>query len=132
MTRQFPIALDDVVKSIPWHLLEPHAAQAIKNHGKTLETLAAQGGLSPEEALAIIEARPWERMGFSEARRQLLDYVAGASGSAPPAAEGGDTLAADLEAVISTIKAMRDSRSGVSRWQFNKVLTTLERARGRV
>ena len=43
--------------SIPWALLEPFEAQAKANHGQSLETLASRGGLSPTEALAIIQGR---------------------------------------------------------------------------
>lgn len=127
--RQFPIVHDEIVKSIPWAVLEPHEAQAIKNHKCPLEKLAAMGGLSPEEVLAIVEGRAWERMGFSEARQKLLDYVAGATGK--PVTRP-DTLAADLEAAIAIVRQMRDDQRGVSRWKFNKLLTTLERARGMI
>lgn len=46
-----------IVDNIPLSLLEPHAAQAMKNHGKTLDELAAAGGLSHTEAMAVIEDR---------------------------------------------------------------------------
>lgn len=38
-------------------LVEPHAAQARINHGKTLAELAAAGGLSPECMVAVLEDR---------------------------------------------------------------------------
>lgn len=52
---------------VPWSLLEPHESQALKNHGQTLERLAQRHGLSLCEMLAIIERRPWRRMGDQEA-----------------------------------------------------------------
>lgn len=42
---------------IPWELLAPHEAQAIKNHDQTLEQLAKRGGLDVCEAVAIIEGK---------------------------------------------------------------------------
>ena len=38
---------------IPWAVLAPHEAQALKNHSQTLEQLANRGGLGPEEAYCI-------------------------------------------------------------------------------
>ena len=35
--------------------------QANRNHGQTLARLAERGGLSPDEALAIVERRDWRR-----------------------------------------------------------------------
>lgn len=42
-------------RPIPWSLIAPHEAQAVKNHGgQTLQRLAERGGLSPCEALCAI------------------------------------------------------------------------------
>lgn len=42
-------------RPIPWELIAPHEAQAVKNHGgQTLQRLAERGGLSPCEALCAI------------------------------------------------------------------------------
>lgn len=35
--------------------------QAQRNHGQSLKRLAERGGLSPDEALAIVERRDWKR-----------------------------------------------------------------------
>lgn len=52
-----------VPKWIPWALVEPHAARARKNHGQTLEQLAARGGLSPFELWCVIhDADPYMRL----------------------------------------------------------------------
>lgn len=56
MTRRFPIQDGP---SIPWHLIAPYEAQALRNHDQTLERLAARGGLSCAEANWVIECRPW-------------------------------------------------------------------------
>lgn len=61
--------------SIPWELIAPHAKQADRNHGQTLERLAARGGLSACEAIAVIEDRSWKRMAPEEARRRLKDIA---------------------------------------------------------
>ena len=43
---------------IPWSVIAPHEAQALRNQGgQTLERLQERGGLSPEEALAVLEDR---------------------------------------------------------------------------
>lgn len=130
-TREFPIVHDESIKSIPWDVLKPHEAQALVNHKYPLEKLASMGGLSPEEALAIIEGRPWERMAFSEARRRLLDYVDGANREPePPPPEP-----AAVTAINDALRMIENMRSGItppSRHAFNKIAVTLERARGLV
>lgn len=128
--RQFPIVFDEVIKSVPWALLEPHEAQAIKNHKYPLETLANMGGLSPEEAVAIIEGRAWERAPFSQSRQKLLDYVSGALGKPQAPAPSGDALRDDMDAALIIARQMRDDTRGISKWKFNKLITTLERVRG--
>lgn len=61
-TRMFPIQ-SHVLPSIPWAMIEPHAKQALENHGQDLSRLAERGGLSPAEAVAILKDReytgPW-------------------------------------------------------------------------
>jgi hypothetical protein len=74
--KMFPIQLDDAIKEIPWALLEGHEAQAAANHsGQSLERLAERGGVMPEEALAIIEDRKWERMPRTAATIKLREYM---------------------------------------------------------
>lgn len=48
--------------SVPWEKLEPHEAQAQRNHSQSLKRLAERGGLSACEAIAVLEDRPWHRM----------------------------------------------------------------------
>ena len=54
--RRFPIIGGP---SILWTVLAPHEQQAEKNHGQSLERLAERGGLSPAEAVAVLEDRDW-------------------------------------------------------------------------
>lgn len=65
--RTFRIMLVDPYRErqpreIPWEMIAPHAAQAQENHDQTLERLNERGGLSPCEACAVLEDRPWRRM----------------------------------------------------------------------
>lgn len=43
------------INSIPWSLIEPHGEQAKINHQQSLERLNQRGGLSPMEAVAVLE-----------------------------------------------------------------------------
>jgi hypothetical protein len=45
-------------KTIPFDRLNEEQAQ--KNHGQTLKMLAERGGLSPSEAIAIVNGPGWE------------------------------------------------------------------------
>ena len=60
--KRFPIQFGDGFTDIPWDLIASHEARAIRNHDQSLQRLAERGGLSPDEALAVIEDRPWHRM----------------------------------------------------------------------
>ena len=53
--RIFPIMSGKILRGIPWRLIEDHTQQAEKNHSQNLDRLAARGGLSPREALCVIE-----------------------------------------------------------------------------
>ncbi len=41
--------------TVPWNLLQPHEAQALKNHDQTLERLNERGGLDWKELYAVIQ-----------------------------------------------------------------------------
>lgn len=62
--RRFPIMGGP---SIPWEIIAPHNAQAIANHDQNLERLAERGGLSPLEAICVLEDRKWRRGEMTEA-----------------------------------------------------------------
>lgn len=62
--------------AIPWEMIAPHDAQAMKNHSdQNLEKLASRGGLSCCEAMAVLEDRRWTRMDQDEAKAQLTKLV---------------------------------------------------------
>ncbi|MCV6795810.1 hypothetical protein OII43_07085 [Achromobacter ruhlandii] len=48
-----------LLSEIPFAMIEPHEAQAKRNHGQSLNRLADRGGLAVPEALDILEGRPW-------------------------------------------------------------------------
>lgn len=45
--------------SVPWEMLEPHEAQAKRNHDQPLARLAERGGLSPQEMLMVLDDKGW-------------------------------------------------------------------------
>lgn len=55
--------------AIPAALLD--ARQAMENHGQTLERLAERGGLSLDEAAAVVERRRWRKTTADEALAAL-------------------------------------------------------------
>lgn len=61
------------IPSIRWSVIAGHERQAMHNHGQTLERLAERGGLSPAEAVAIIEDRPFRRMELKDAEARLME-----------------------------------------------------------
>lgn len=71
----FPIMGTPLMKSIPWRVMAPHARQAMNNHYQTLERLAQRGGLSPCEALAVLEDRPYQTMEYPFSVMRLKKIV---------------------------------------------------------
>jgi hypothetical protein len=65
-----------IVLWIPWSLIAPHEAQAKSNHGQSLERLDERGGLTADEAVAVLEDRPWHRMPRAESNARLLELMA--------------------------------------------------------
>jgi hypothetical protein len=53
---RFPIHPTDrhILASVPWSLVEPHRAQALRNHSQSLETLASRGGLGLAELYYVL------------------------------------------------------------------------------
>jgi len=79
--KQFPIMLEGYGEGsrtgIPWAVIEGHERQAQENHGRqSLAHLASRGGLSPCEAVAVLEDRRWQRMTEADALAQLTALVA--------------------------------------------------------
>lgn len=62
---------------VPWSVLQAHERQAHRNHGQSLETLHARGGLCPSELVAVLEDRPFRSMPDEEAVRRLLELLGG-------------------------------------------------------
>lgn len=84
--RMFPIMTDGrdieavrkvggltIVVCLPWAMMLEHQAQALKNHDQTILTLANRCGLSPCEALAVLEDRDWREMPIAECHSKLKD-----------------------------------------------------------
>jgi hypothetical protein len=44
-------------RDVPWDLIAKHERQCVLNHGQSVETLASRGGLSPHEAVAVIQGK---------------------------------------------------------------------------
>ncbi len=67
--RRFPIMqmadpwheLPEQENAIPWEIIAPHEAQAQRNHSQSLQRLAERGGLSPCEAVAVIEDEDYRK-----------------------------------------------------------------------
>lgn len=70
---------------IPYNIIAPHEAQAMRNHGgQTLQRLAERGGLDWTEILAVLRDKTWKEMGYGlhcseeeakKAREDVLAYV---------------------------------------------------------
>jgi hypothetical protein len=65
--RVFPIMADGDAKYIPWHVIEPHEKQALKNHGQSLQKLASRGGLGPVELAAVLQDKDYEPITLEKA-----------------------------------------------------------------
>jgi hypothetical protein len=68
-----------IIVSLPWEMIAPHEAQAVTNHGQSLERLAQRGGLSASEALAVLGGKKSLAMPHATAHRilgeMLLDWI---------------------------------------------------------
>lgn len=65
--------IENCPATIPMKLLnEKHA---MTNHGQSLEKLNRRGGLGPDEAIAIIENRKWQKMDAQNAANILNRLV---------------------------------------------------------
>ncbi len=70
--RYFPILRHPEFR-LPWALIAPHEAQALANHYQSLEKLAHRGGLSFDEAAAVLEDRPWQMIVWPEGSNRTDD-----------------------------------------------------------
>lgn len=126
--RRFPIMHDTEIKSVPWEVMQPHELQTLRNHSQSLERLASRGGVTPEEAVAIIEGRPWKRMPFTEARDMLMGYVAKTRDPRLRPAEPTDIKRDPIREALELVRNMRDGRADKAKHNFNKLEILLERA----
>jgi hypothetical protein len=76
-------------REIPWDYVEPHRHQAMVNHRRTLEEIAARGGLDPIELVAVLENRPGRWMGQIEAVDRLNQLLAVFEAARPRSATTG-------------------------------------------
>jgi hypothetical protein len=64
------------LKAIPWGMIEPHRAQAARNHGdQTLERLAERGGLDPAELVAVLTDQKFKNYEPAEAADPVLEAM---------------------------------------------------------
>lgn len=92
MPREFMPILQRPDYHLPWALIEPHAAQAMRNHGQTLERLAERGGLGFSEAYCVLNDLGLHTFKHDDSAqhncRVWLDWAIGAhaagSGLPPP------------------------------------------------
>lgn len=70
---------------IPYNIIAPHEAQAMRNHGgQSLQRLAERGGLDWTEIFAVLKDKTWKEMGYGlhcskeeaeKAKKDVLAYV---------------------------------------------------------
>lgn len=61
--------------AIPWRVIAPCERQAQQNHSQSFQRLAERGGLSPCEAVAVLESRRWHPMDKQQALNRLAEIV---------------------------------------------------------
>lgn len=124
----FPIRLDQEVKAIPLAMLEAHAAQVAANHsGRPLGQLASMGGLTPEEAVCILEDRPFERMGMTYATLRLMELVQQWKGRNTPVFQA-PPISTRLEHALGLVQRLRDGRAIPHRAHWNELEAILQAA----
>lgn len=71
-----PIMGATLMSEIPFAMIQPHEAQAQRNHGQSLERLAQRGGLAVCEAIDILQGRKWGSSApVIENERYLINLV---------------------------------------------------------
>lgn len=131
MDRTFPIRLDDKISSIPWAMIAPYEPQAQLNYGRDLETLAARGGFTPEEAIAVLEGRSFERMGQTYATLRLTELVNQWRGINVPALRvvADPPMKDRLTHAIGLVQRLRDGRAIAHKAHYNELEAILQAAR---
>lgn len=62
----------DCPSKVPLSIVRPHEAQALKNHGQTLDHLNQRGGVSIQELHAILMDRPYDH---TVTEQEAIDFV---------------------------------------------------------
>lgn len=60
---------------IPYAVIKSHEEQALVNHGQSLQRLAERGGLSYNEALAVLEDRRWTDIEQTVAKHKVYSIM---------------------------------------------------------
>jgi hypothetical protein len=71
-----------LLHSVPWSIVSPHEAQALRNHGQSLDRLNERGGVSIRELWAILNGRNGYDGGVpdvAECRTWILEQMKGGS-----------------------------------------------------
>ena len=68
-------------RSVPWDVVEPHNAQARKNHSQSVERLAERGGLHPIELVAVMEDKEYPCDGvYKDRMKYAVDILTAMAG----------------------------------------------------
>jgi hypothetical protein len=67
--------MTSAVVGVPWDLILRHEAQCQRNHYQTVQRLHERGGLSVDEAVAVLEDREWMAMDPVVANKRLLEII---------------------------------------------------------
>lgn len=72
--KMFPILHDPIVRAVPWAAIQPHEAQAQRNHSQSLERLAERGGLDVAEAVLIMRDQSWTHVITPISKARMAAY----------------------------------------------------------
>lgn len=60
---------------VRWNWIEPHEAQALKNHGQDLEKLHSRGGLSPLEIYAVVSGKSFREAFNLKSESECIQWL---------------------------------------------------------
>ena len=92
--RMFTVMKGEMLKAIPWSIIEMMSRQATANHGQTLERLNERGGLCPSELYATLTGLRLSEVDHSseanfKAEINIMRTVAASGSLSSEATEGG-------------------------------------------
>lgn len=76
MAKTFTVMHSPILKAVPWHIVEPHRAQAMTNHQQTLERLDERGGLDVTELASVLLNERYKIRGPEEATQIVAARIA--------------------------------------------------------